>query len=124
MGSIVLTTLSLFLGFFFIFVGLIKVSQQINKEMHREIRRNFVQYAKVFPLSKTLGFKVSPKLLRLTVGWTELIAGISLVLIPGIIKQIANVVLLCVTIGAVYTHFILNDKFESKFELVIRININ
>ena len=46
MKSIVLITLSLFLGTFFIFIGSLKVTQLMHREMHREIRRNFIQYAK------------------------------------------------------------------------------
>lgn len=89
------------------------VSQQVNRDMHREIRKNFIQYAKVFPLAKQLGFKVPPKVLRLTVGWTEVIAGSILVMIPvQRIKNVANIVLLIVTTGAFYTHLMLHDKFE------------
>ncbi|XP_076358501.1 putative acetylcholine receptor chaperone [Tachypleus tridentatus] len=112
MKSIVLTTLSVFLGLFFIFVGSMKVTPSINREMHREIRRNFVQYAKVFPFAKALGFKVPSKWMRLVVGWIELVCGTTLVLIPGNVKQVANVILLVLMLGAFYTHSMLADKFE------------
>ena len=36
-GSIVLTSLSVFLGLFFVFVGCMKLTPNINREMHREI---------------------------------------------------------------------------------------
>jgi len=65
---------------------------------------------------------------RLAVGITEVVCGAILVLIPGLIlyilfknqtvlflgrlKQLANLVLLIIMTGAVYTHFILGDKFE------------
>lgn len=112
MKSIVLTTLSVFLGLFFIFVGSMKVTPNINREMHREIRRNFVQYSKVFPLSKLLNFKMNPKLYRLFIGWSEVVCGTILVLVPGRIKQLANGALLVLMLGAVYTHAALRDKFE------------
>lgn len=112
MRSIVLTTLSVFLGLFFIFVGSMKVTPNINREMHREIRRNFVQYSKVFPLSKLLNFKMNPKFYRLFIGWSEVVCGTILVLVPGRIKQLANVMLLVLVLGAVYTHAALRDKFE------------
>jgi uncharacterized membrane protein YphA (DoxX/SURF4 family) len=114
-SSIVLTALSIFLGIFFIFVGSVKVSQKISREMHREIRRNFVQYSKVFPFANSMSVKVSPKYFRLAVGWTEVIAGFALVVIPGFVKQIANFILFCITLGAVYFHYMVDDKFESKF---------
>lgn len=112
MGSIVLTTLSVFLGLFFVFVGLLKVTPHVNKEMHREIRRNYVQYAKVFPTAATLEFKVSPKQYRETVGWIEIVSGFVLAIIPGRLKQLANLVLLGLTLNALYTHSVIEDKFE------------
>ena len=36
-----------FLGFFFIFVGLLKLTPQINEDAHREVRKQFVQFSKV-----------------------------------------------------------------------------
>lgn len=93
-------------------MGSLKLNQQINKEMHREIRRNFVQYSKVFPLANTLGIKVSAKLFRLVIGWIELVSGLVLAFIPGRVKQIANFLLICITFGGIYTHFMIGDKFE------------
>ena len=112
MGSIVLTTLSLFLGLFFIFIGTIKVTPQVSKELHREIRRDFVQYAKVFPFQETGGFKVSPKQYRLAVGYFEIGTGLVLAVIPGFLKQIANFLLLLLTLTDFYTHAAIADKFE------------
>ena len=34
-------------GFFFIFVGLLKLTPQINEDAHREVRKQFVQFSKV-----------------------------------------------------------------------------
>ncbi|OQR74994.1 transmembrane protein 35-like [Tropilaelaps mercedesae] len=110
--SIVLTTLSVFMGLFFIFVGSMKITPNINREMHREIRRNFVQYAKVFPSAVLFALRVSPKWLRLVVGWVEVCCGTTLLLIPGHIKQLVNVILLVLCLGAVYTHAMLKDPFE------------
>ncbi|RWS30426.1 transmembrane protein 35-like protein [Leptotrombidium deliense] len=112
MGSIVLTTLSIFLGLFFLFVGTLKVTPQVSREMHREIRRNYIQYSRVFPLAAKFGVKVSPKVYRLSVGIIEFFAGIALAFIPGGIKQWANVILLVLTVTALYTHVAIEDKFE------------
>lgn len=118
MGSLVLTTLSVFLGMFFVFMGSIKLSQQINREMHREVRRQFVRYAKVVPFATALGLKVSPKHYRLFIGWLELIAGLSLAFIPGRVKQLSNVLLILMTFGGIYSHYMIGDKFESKLSLI------
>ncbi|RWS07890.1 transmembrane protein 35-like protein [Dinothrombium tinctorium] len=112
MGSIVLTTLSVFLGLFFLFVGSLKVTATINREMHREIRRNYIQYSRVFPFSQRFGFKVSPKVYRLAVGFVELFSGALLAFAPGFAKQLANTVLLVLTLNALYTHLAIDDKFE------------
>ncbi|XP_053202124.1 novel acetylcholine receptor chaperone-like [Panonychus citri] len=112
MKSIVLTTLSIFLGLFFLLIGTLKVSPSVNRDMHREIRRNYVRYAKVFPLPNITGFRVSPKYYRLIVGWSEIIAGLTLAIIPGRIKQLANWILLILTILGLYTHVVVKDKFE------------
>jgi len=112
MKSIVLTVLSIFLGLFFLFVGVLKITPMVNREMHREIRKNFVKYAKAFPLASLVNVKVSPKVYRIAVGWIEIVAGFTLALIPGCLKQIANSVLLLLTLLALYTHSMVETKFE------------
>lgn len=115
MKSIVLLTLSLFLGTFFIFIGSLKVTQLIHREMHREIRRNFIQYARVFPLSeKTIGFKLTPKLYRLAIGYLEIVCGSLLVLLPNAwrLKNVSTGVLIASNLLSLYSHYKLNDKFE------------
>lgn len=42
-----------------------------------------MQYAKVFPLSKVHGIKMSPKWYRLSIGWSEVVCGTILLLVPG-----------------------------------------
>lgn len=135
--SIVLLWLSFFLGLFFIFIGSMKITPNINRDMHREIvsdtfhaqgsvifevqnrisvqsrrafrensdallgiafaslerrmfksrnyfqRRNFISYAKVFPWNLLFSVKLSAKVLRYIVGWTEVCCGTTLLLIPG-----------------------------------------
>lgn len=111
MGSIVLTTLSVFLGLFFVFVGTIKVTPQVSRELHREIRRDFVQYAKHFAFADS-GWKVSPKSYRLAIGYLEIATGLMLAVGPGLLKQFANVGLLLLTLNDFYTHAAMADKFE------------
>ena len=112
MKSIVLVTLSVFLGLFFLLIGSLKVTPAVNREMHREIRRNYVKYAKVFPIPSNFNIKISPKTYRLIVGWSEIVAGFTLAIIPGRIKQLANWILLVLTVLGLYTHIMIKDKFE------------
>lgn len=111
-SSIVLTTLSVFLGLYFVFVGLLKVTPYLNRDMHREHRRVFVQFAKVVPFVAALGLKINPKPYRLFVGWTEIVAGLFMAVIPGRIKQVANVILLLTTLLSIHAHVALEEKFE------------
>nr|CAG4652316.1 EOG090X0IKQ [Triops cancriformis] len=113
MATIVLKTLSILLGLFFIFVGVMKVTPYISRELHKDLRKDYVKYAKVFPLAQTFLFKVSPKWYRRTVGGLEILCGLILALVPyAKAKQAANVVLIILMIGAVYSHYMVEDKFE------------
>lgn len=46
-------------------------------------QKSFIKYAKVFPFSQTLGFKVPSKWYRRTVGVLETLCGVALVFLPG-----------------------------------------
>ncbi|XP_066991002.1 novel acetylcholine receptor chaperone [Anabrus simplex] len=113
MGSIVLKSLSVLLGIFFIFVGIMKITSFISKDLHKDLRKEYVKYAKVFPFTEMLDFKVPSKWYRRTVGSLEIICGLALAFIPrNSVKQGANIVLLFMMMMAVYSHYMVNDKFE------------
>jgi len=112
MASIALTVLTLTLGMFFIFVGQFKITPQFFPDIHEDMRREFGRVNKVFPFYQQTGWRPFAKNYRLAVGIAEVVGGAILVLIPGRLKQVANVVLLGVMLGAVYTHYVLHDKFE------------
>ncbi|XP_060518501.1 novel acetylcholine receptor chaperone [Cylas formicarius] len=112
-SSIVLRSLSVLLGLFFIFVGLIKISSVVSKDLHKDLRKEYVKYAKVFPLSEALNFKVPSKWYRRTVGVLEIVCGIAMAFIPKHkIKNAANLCLLVLTLMAVYSHYMVADKLE------------
>lgn len=113
MGSIVLKSLSILLGIFFVFVGVMKLTSIISKDLHKDLRKEYVKYAKVFPLSEYLEFKVPSKWYRRVVGSLEIVCGIAMAAIPSdSIKQGANITLLVMMVMAVYSHYMVNDKFE------------
>lgn len=113
MGSIVLKSLSVLLGIFFVFVGTMKLTSHISKDLHKDLRKEYVKYAKVFPLSATLGFKVPSKWYRRVVGSLEIICGLAMALIPNNkIKSLSNAILLLLMLMAVYSHYMVNDRFE------------
>lgn len=110
--SLIVTVLTLTLGIFFILVGQFKVTPQFFPDIHADMKHEFGRFNKVFPLYQSTGWRPYAKTYRLAVGLTELICGTILILIPGRLKTLANFVLLCVMVGAVYTHYALNDKFD------------
>ncbi|KAL2715650.1 transmembrane protein 35 [Vespula squamosa] len=73
----------------------------------RKQRKEYVKYAKVFPLSTTLDFKVPSKWYRRVVGSLEIICGLAMA-----IKNLSNAILLFLMLMAVYSHYMVNDRFE------------
>ncbi|XP_063984345.1 novel acetylcholine receptor chaperone [Diachasmimorpha longicaudata] len=113
MGSIVLKSLSVLLGIFFVFVGTIKVTSYLSKDLHKDLRKEYVKYAKVFPLSELLNIKVPSKWYRRVVGSLEIICGLAMATIPNRkVKNTSNAILLFLMLMAFYSHYRLDDKLE------------
>nr|CAG4648998.1 EOG090X0IKQ [Polyphemus pediculus] len=113
MASIVLKSLSIFLGLFFIFVGIMKITPYISKELHKDLRTEYVKYAKVIPLGRIFNVKIPSKWFRRSIGGLEILCGIALTFIPHKrTKQVANLILLSLMIGAIYLHWMVDDKLE------------
>lgn len=111
-SNLVVTSLSLTIGFFFIFVGALKLTPQINEDAHREVRKQFVQFSKAFPAAKYTGFKPKPTFYRKVIGWLEIFCGAVLVLIPGPLKQAANLILLFQCVLTMYIQWSLEEKLD------------
>ena len=79
MSKIVLRSLSILLGSFFIFLGVLKLTPRISRELHKDLRTEYAKYAKVFPLAKVLDFKLPSKWYRRVVGGMEIVAGFIMV---------------------------------------------
>ncbi|XP_065172160.1 novel acetylcholine receptor chaperone, partial [Atheta coriaria] len=78
-----------------------------------DLRKEYVKYAKVFPMSEMLDFKIPSKWYRRTVGALEIICGLAMAFVPHHkIKNGANVCLLLLTLMAVYSHYMVDDKLE------------
>ncbi|XP_022902195.1 novel acetylcholine receptor chaperone [Onthophagus taurus] len=113
MGTIVLKSLSVLLGLFFVFVGLLKISSFLSKDLHKDLRKEYVKYAKVFPFAEMMNMKIPSKWYRRTVGASEIVCGLAMALIPSNkVKNWANICLLLLTLMAVYSHYMVEDKLE------------
>lgn len=115
--SIVLTVLSLFLGSFFILMGTLKITPMISLDIHRELRRNYIHFAKLIPFISYFGWKLSPKLYRTTFGLLELFNGIVLALVPfRRAKLLANILLLFLSIFSMFNNYLAGYKFDRKLK--------
>jgi len=112
MANVVLTVLSMTIGFFFILVGTLKITGSVNDEVYREMRKVFIRHAKVFPFVELTGWKPNPHTYRKFVGTTEVVCGIILAILPGPIKEVANIILFMVMSGAVYGHYALKEGMD------------
>ncbi len=113
MSKIVLKSLSILLGAFFIFLGVLKISPKISKDLHKDLRTEYAKYAKVFPMSKMLDLKLPSKWYRRAVGGLEILSGLILLLVPSRhAKNAANVLLLGLKGLNVYSHWAISDEFE------------
>ncbi|XP_074656596.1 putative acetylcholine receptor chaperone [Tubulanus polymorphus] len=111
-NSGVLTILSCSLGFFFIFKGTLMLTPVFSQDFYKEFRKYFIKISKVFPLTKLLGFTVNPHVYRKLVATSEVVNGVALCMIPGPIKQVANVLLIFMMCGALATHVQMDDDLE------------
>lgn len=112
-SSIVLKSLSILLGLFFIFIGIMKLTPQLSKDLHKDLRKEYVKYSKVFPLSSMFDFKIPSKWYRRVVGILEVTCGVAMAAVPNHkIKNASNITLLALMLLAVYSHYMVSDPFE------------
>merc|ERR1711983_764599 len=103
MTALVIRSLNILLGIFYIFLGLLKITPNIIRDLHKDLRSEYAKYAKVFPFAKSLGYKVPSKWYRRGVGGVEIFCGLVLLLIPN--RKVTKVLNL-------YSHFAIEDLFE------------
>jgi len=94
-------------------MGFMKISPYISKELHRDLRKHYVKYAKVFPMASLLEFRVPSKWYRRAIGGIEVICGGLLAGFPSHkVKNVANVTLLMLMFLALYSQYVVSDPFE------------
>ena len=75
MAALVIRSLNVLLGIFFTFLGTLKITPAISRELHKDLRAEYAKFAKVLPGAKSLGYKVPSKYYRRGVGVLEIICG-------------------------------------------------
>ncbi|XP_073825568.1 novel acetylcholine receptor chaperone [Musca autumnalis] len=112
-NTIVLKSLSILLGLFFVFVGTLKLTPHISKDLYKDLRTEYVKYAKVFPITALFGVKIPSKWYRRSVGVLEIVCGLAMALIPyHKVKNAANITLLVLMLLGIYQHWMVSDPFE------------
>nr|CAG4639672.1 EOG090X0IKQ [Daphnia magna] len=90
-----------------------KITPYISRELHKDLRQEYVKYAKIIPLARWLDVKIPSKWYRRIVGGLEIVCGIALTFIPHRrTKQLANWILLSLMIAAISLHWAVDDKLE------------
>nr|CAG4635189.1 EOG090X0IKQ [Alona affinis] len=90
-----------------------KITPYISKDLHKDLRQEYVKYAKIIPLGRLLNVKIPSKWYRRVVGGLEILCGIALTFIPHKrTKQVANVILLTLMVAAIWLHWMVDDKLE------------
>ena len=75
MAALVIRSLNVLLGIFFTFLGTLKITPAISRELHKDLRAEYAKFAKVLPGAKSLGYKVPSKYYRRGVGVLEILCG-------------------------------------------------
>ncbi|XP_060569626.1 novel acetylcholine receptor chaperone-like, partial [Ruditapes philippinarum] len=99
-------------GFSFLFVGFSKLSPAINKELYKEMRKQYIRMAKVFPLVSLTGWKPNAHIYRKIIASIEITCGAILVLIPGPLKVAANILMILVNANDVLAHSQIKDGLQ------------
>ena len=75
MAALVIRSLNILLGIFFTFLGTLKITPSISRDLHKDLRSEYAKFAKVLPGAKLAGVKVPSKWYRRGVGTIEIVCG-------------------------------------------------
>ncbi|KAH3726771.1 hypothetical protein DPMN_052640 [Dreissena polymorpha] len=112
MASFVLRVLAVTLGLFFIFIGLLKLSPAISLDLYREMRKQYIRMAKVFPLMSFTAWRPNAHTYRKVIAATEVTCGLVLVFIPGPLKIAANVLMILVNVNDIIANYQIKDGYQ------------
>ncbi|XP_073244189.1 transmembrane protein 35B-like [Porites lutea] len=90
------SSISGLLVFAFCTAGLVKITDKMAPEVHKQMKREFVDLAKVHPIKVWFGRNVNPELHRIMIGYVEVLCGLLLYAGPRSLKLASTVILLIV----------------------------
>ena len=92
MAALVIRSLNILLGIFFTFLGTLKITPSISRDLHKDLRQEYAKFAKVLPGAKLAGVKVPSKWYRRGVGTIEIVCG-ELQAVTAVIKAVIQAVM-------------------------------
>ncbi|CAH3156014.1 unnamed protein product [Porites lobata] len=90
------SSISGLLVFAFCTAGFVKITDKMAPEVHKQMKRDFVDLAKVHPMKVLFGRNVNPELHRIMIGYVEVLCGLLLYAGPRSLKLASTVILLIV----------------------------
>ncbi|CAH3143441.1 unnamed protein product [Porites evermanni] len=90
------SSISGLLVFAFCTAGLVKITDKMAPEVHKQMKREFVDLAKVHPIKVWFGRNVNPELHRIMIGYVAVLCGLLLYAGPRSLKLASTVILLIV----------------------------
>ncbi|PAA53147.1 hypothetical protein BOX15_Mlig008022g3, partial [Macrostomum lignano] len=94
MSNLALNAISITVGLFFLFFGMLKLCPLFSDQLYRDMRKIFIQTAGTFPLHSITGWAPNPHSWRRVYGSAESVAGLLLAVCPGPIRDASNLALL------------------------------
>ncbi|XP_055467336.1 transmembrane protein 35B [Psammomys obesus] len=119
--ALILCALRSLLGVFFALTGAAKLLQ-VSAAVSQQMKALFEQFAEVFPL-KLFGYQPDPINYQRAVGWLELLAGLLLVGGPRVLREISNLLLILLMMGAVFTLVVLQELLRTYIPAVVCLGL-
>ncbi|XP_071801498.1 novel acetylcholine receptor chaperone-like [Asterias amurensis] len=107
------------LGLFFVYNGFGKINPKLNADLHLQMKKHFVNYARVAPLRTYLDKKFKASDYRNFIGGMEIAGGAGMVLLSGrFTLQASQLFVLLASAFMIHTHVILGDPFPRAATLI------
>ncbi|XP_051027140.1 transmembrane protein 35B [Acomys russatus] len=119
--ALILCALRVLLGVFFVLTGAAKLLQ-VSAPVSQQMKALFEQFAEVFPL-KLFGYQPDPINYQTAVGWLELLAGLLLVTGPPVLRELGNLLLILLMMGAIFTLVVLRESLRTYIPAVVCLGL-
>ncbi|BHF76883.1 DoxX-like [Sparganum proliferum] len=119
MSNTALKAISVTIGVFFIFFGLLKISLVFSEQLYKEIRKAFFRYASVFPFRTWTGWTPNAHTIRRVYGGVEIISGVVMVTSQGLLCDLSNCSLLGLILYSLYNCWALDEGMKEASHSIV-----